>query len=180
MLTEIGTKKRASLHVIKGSSGLNQHDPGGTEIIDAGLEDFLKVLTRENHTSKRALTDPRILSGIGNVYSDEILYRAGVSPLKWTSRLEQTEIQKLFLACQSVMGEKIEGYRIKQGHTFPPENKKGLKVHGRKGEICPACEAKIQEIRYQDRSTFYCPGCQTGGRLLADRGLSRLLKGDWP
>jgi formamidopyrimidine-DNA glycosylase len=183
MLTEAGSKKRASLHVLSGAEALADHDPGGLEVLDASLEAFASVLRRRNHTLKRALTDPRLFSGIGNAYSDEILHAAGLSPVKWTSRLTEDEVQRLYGAthttleawCQRLQTEAEEAFPEKVT-AFRPE----MAVHGRYGEPCPVCGTAVQEIAYAANETNYCPRCQTGGKVLADRQLSRMLKDDWP
>jgi formamidopyrimidine-DNA glycosylase len=183
LLTEASTKKRASLHLVRGESGLAEHDPGGIEVLDADRETFEAALTRENHTLKRALTDPHILSGIGNAYSDEILHRAGLSPVKRTAQLKGDELDRLYEATRDTLGEWIERLRSDVGDGFPEKVtafRPGMAVHGRYRKPCPVCGSAVQRIRYADNETNYCPTCQTGGKLLADRALSRLLKGDWP
>ena len=183
VLTEAGSKKRASLHVIRGEAGLREHDPGGLEVLDANLEAFSAALTGSNHTLKRALTDPRLFSGIGNAYSDEILHRARLSPVKWTQRLEPGEVEGLFEAVQGILEEWTERLREDAGEGFPEKVtafRKGMAVHGRYKEPCPVCGSAVQRIAYASKETNYCARCQTGGKLLADRSLSRLLKGDWP
>jgi formamidopyrimidine-DNA glycosylase len=179
-LTEAGTKRRASLHVVRDPAVL---DPGGLEVMDAPLAAFQARLVSSNHTLKRALTDPRLFAGIGNGYSDEILHRARLSPVALTQKLTPDETARLHAAVQAVLGEWISRLRLESGGEFPegvtafrPE----MAVHGKLGEPCPVCGAKIARIRYAENETNYCPGCQTGGRLLADRSLSRLLKSDWP
>jgi formamidopyrimidine-DNA glycosylase len=183
LFTEASTKKRAMLHFLRGEAALAEHDPGGLEIADASLEAFREALTRENHTLKRALTDPHLLSGVGNAYSDEILHRAQLSPVKLTDRLDDAEIATLFDATRQVLTEWTKRLREQVGDGFPdkvtafhPE----MAVHGRYREPCPACGSPVQRIVRQDHETNYCPTCQTGGKLLADRALSRLLKKDWP
>jgi formamidopyrimidine-DNA glycosylase len=183
LLTEAGSKHRAALSVLSGRSALKDHDPGGLEIGSATLAEFQAMLIRENHTIKRALTDPRAFSGIGNAYSDEILHRARLSPLLQTQKLSPDQVATLFEATRTVLTEWVERLRAETGDAFPegvtafrPE----MAVHGRFGKACPVCSAPVQRIRYADRETNYCPGCQTGGRILADRSLSRLLKDDWP
>ena len=182
LLTERASHKRASLHVIEGREGLVALDPGGLEVLDASPEEFRVALTRENRTLKRALTDPRILSGIGNAYSDEILHKARLSPVRQTKTLERNELETLFDCTHQVL-------RDWQQRLAPPDGgfpekvtafRDGMAVHGRFGRPCPDCGTAIQRIRYASRETNYCPRCQTGGRLLADRSLSRLLKRDWP
>jgi len=182
-LTEAGTQKRASLHLLRGAAALAAHDPGGIDVLEAGLEKFAAALTRENHTLKRALTDPRIFSGIGNAYSDEILYRARLSPVVLTDRLARAEIERLHSAAQMTLREWIARLRADRAGEFPRHVtafREGMAVHGRYGQPCPECGTAVQRIRYASNETNYCPRCQTGGRLLADRSLSRLLKRDWP
>jgi formamidopyrimidine-DNA glycosylase len=182
-LTEAGSKRRASLHLVRGENDLSRLDPGGLEVIDADLESFSRVLLRENHTLKRTLTDPHLFSGIGNAYSDEILHRAGLSPVVWTSRLTSEQIRRLYEATRSTLSEWIEALRQERRRDFPTKVtafRPNMAVHGRYGKPCPVCQTPIQRIAYAESETNYCPECQTGGRLLADRGLSRLLKGDWP
>ena len=182
-LTEAGTKKRASLHIVRGADGLAEFDRGGIEIDAADFDSFKRALTRENHTLKRALTDPRILSGIGNAYSDEILHRARLSPVKLTSRLSDDEIARLFDAARETLAEWTERLRRQYAGTFPTKVtafRPEMAVHGRYGKPCPVCGTAVQRIRYAENETNYCPRCQTEGRLLADRALSRLLKQDWP
>ncbi|MEX2454089.1 MAG: DNA-formamidopyrimidine glycosylase family protein [Rhodospirillaceae bacterium] len=182
-LTEAGTKKRAALHVVAGEEGLAGLDPGGLEIFDADLAAFRDRLTASNHTAKRALTDPHIFSGIGNAYSDEILHRAKMSPVLLTQKMTEAEIERLFDAVRSTLADWTRRLRADAGDGFPEKVtvfRKGMAVHGRYGEPCPVCGAPVQRIRHADNETDYCAGCQTGGRLLADRSLSRLLKADWP
>lgn len=183
LLTEQSTKKRASLHVVRGRDALRALDPGGIEVLDASLEDFRRALTAENRTLKRALTDPRVLSGIGNAHSDEILLFAGLSPLQVTRNLSTAEIERLYEVVRSSLAEWIERLRQEFGDQFPgkvtafhPE----MAAHGKYGEPCPVCGSPIQRIKYADRETNYCAACQTGGKVLADRGMSRLLGDDWP
>jgi len=181
--TEAGSQKRASLHVVAGEEGVAALDPGGLEVLQADLEQFTAVLRSANHTLKRALTDPRLFSGIGNAYSDEILFEARLSPLALTQKLKPEEIERLFLAVQSSLGQWTERLRQESGDEFPEKVtafRPGMAVHGRYKEACPRCGAKIQRIRYAANETDYCPNCQTGGKLLADRALSRLLREDWP
>ncbi len=182
-LTEAGTKRRASIHVVKGESALAQHDPRGLEVLESSYEVFRERLLAGNHTLKRALTDPRSFSGIGNAYSDEILHRAKLSPVTLTSRLDEEALQRLHSAIREVLEEWIGRLR-EQAHGEFPEKvtafHEGMAVHGRYGKACPACGTEVQRIRYADNETNYCPRCQTGGRLLADRALSRLLKSGWP
>ncbi len=182
-LTEAGTKRRASLYVFGSSKQLAEHDPGGLEVLDAPYEEFRRRLLAENHTLKRSLTDPRTFSGIGNAYSDEILHRARLSPIALTQKLDEPSMRRLYDAIRVVLPEWIELLRADAGADFPegitafrPE----MAVHGRFGKPCPVCTAPVQRIRYAENETNYCPGCQTGGRILADRSLSRLLKDDWP
>jgi formamidopyrimidine-DNA glycosylase len=183
LLTEAGTKKRASLHMVQGAEALRAHDPGGLEVLGCQLDAFAQTLTSRNHTLKRALTDPRLFSGIGNAYSDEILHRARLSPVALTRRLAREAIERLHRATQETLSHWIELLRRETGDGFP-ENvtafRTGMAVHGKFGQPCPVCGMKVQRIRYADNETNYCPGCQTGGKLLADRALSVLLKKDWP
>jgi formamidopyrimidine-DNA glycosylase len=181
--TEAGSKKRASLHVVQGEAGLVEHQRGGLEVLDADANQFREALLRENHTLKRALTDPQLFSGIGNAYSDEILHRAGLSPLTWTQRLERAEITRLYRAVRETLAEWVERLRRDVGDGFPEKVtafRPGMAVHGRYNQPCPVCGTRIQRIRYAGNETNYCPRCQTGGKVLADRSLSRLLKDDWP
>jgi formamidopyrimidine-DNA glycosylase len=181
--TEAGSKKRASLHVVAGETGLAAMDPGGLEVLATDLEHFTAVLTSANHTLKRALTDPRLFSGIGNAYSDEILFEARLSPLALTQKLKHEEIERLFAATRTSLTNWTERLRRETGGEFPEKVtafRDGMAVHGRYKEPCPRCSAKIQRIRYASNETNYCPNCQTGGKLLADRSLSRLLREDWP
>jgi len=182
-LTEAGTKKRASLHLVQGEAGLRALDPGGLEVMGCPLDAFSEALTSRNHTLKRALTDPRLFSGIGNAYSDEILHRARLSPVTLTQKLAHAEIERLHRAAQETLLLWIDRLRQEAGDAFP-ENvtafRPAMAVHGKFGQSCPVCGAKVQRIRYADNETNYCPGCQTAGRLLADRSLSLLLKKDWP
>ena len=181
--TEAGSQKRASLHVVLGEDGLRALDPGGIEVLDSDASQFAAVLLSANHTLKRALTDPRLFSGIGNAYSDEILFEAKLSPLALTQKLTAPEIQRLFEATRTTLTKWVERLRIDAGGKFP-ENvtafREGMAVHGRYKQLCPRCGTKIQRIRYASNETNYCPTCQTGGKLLADRALSRLLGKDWP
>jgi formamidopyrimidine-DNA glycosylase len=182
-LTEAGTQKRASLHLVTGEDGLRSLDPGGLEVLSATLDEFGATLRSDNHTLKRALTDPRILSGIGNAYSDEILWTAQLSPLALTQKLSPEEMQRLFKATQSQLTYWTERLRQQSSGAFPEKVtafREGMAVHGRFKEMCPRCGSKIQRIRYAANETNYCPNCQTKGKLLADRSLSRLLRGDWP
>ena len=181
--TEAGSRKRASLHVVAGEAGLRALDPGGLEVLETDLQHFSAVLTSANHTLKRALSDPRLFSGIGNAYSDEILFEARLSPLALTQKLKTEEIERLFLAVRTNLVAWVERLRQESGAEFPEKVtafRPGMAVHGRYKEPCPRCGAKIQRIRYAANETNYCPNCQTGGKLLADRALSRLLREDWP
>ena len=183
LLTEAGTKRRASLHLVQGMAALSAFDRGGLEVMDASAGQFAARIRSENHTVKRALTDPRLFSGIGNAYSDEILHAAGMSPLALTSRLTDPEIATLHRACRETLSGWTTRLRDEAGGRFPEKVtafREGMSVHGRFGQPCPACGSPVQRIRYADNETNYCARCQTGGRLLADRALSRLLKGDWP
>jgi formamidopyrimidine-DNA glycosylase len=183
VLTEAGTKRRASLHILAGEEGLRSIDPGGIDIFASDLSSFRGALTAERHTLKRALTDPRLVSGIGNAYSDEILHAAQLSPITLTHKLEPAEWEKLFAATRHTLRLWIERLCAEAGSGFPEKVtafRKGMAVHGRYGEPCPRCGEKIQRIRYADNETNYCARCQTGGKVLADRGLSRLLGSDWP
>jgi formamidopyrimidine-DNA glycosylase len=179
-LTEAGSRKRASLHVVADPSAL---DPGGIDVMASSLTQFAKVLRSENHTLKRSLTDPHSFSGIGNAYSDEILHRALLSPVTLTTRLSDDEIVRLHRAMKESLAEWTESLRSEAGAGFPEKVtafRAGMAVHGRYGQPCPVCGTKVQRIRYASNETNYCPECQTGGKLLADRGLSRLLRQDWP
>jgi len=183
LLTEAGTKRRASLHLVRGEEGLHSLDPGGIDVLSATLDAFREALTRENRTLKRALTDQRLLSGIGNAYSDEILHAAQLSPILLTSKLTNDEWQRLFTATQQSLRAWIDRLQSEATKSFPEKVtafRKGMAVHGRYGEPCPRCGEKILRIRYADNETNYCARCQTGGRVLADRSLSRLLHSDWP
>jgi formamidopyrimidine-DNA glycosylase len=183
LLTEAGTKKRASLHVVRGEDALSVHDPRGIDVLEASLADFRAALTRENHTLKRALTDPRLFSGIGNAYSDEILHAARLSPLKLTQKLSDDGIATLHEKTQSVLRLWIDRLREEVGDGFPEKVtafREQMAVHGRFREPCPDCGAPVQRIVYAANEMNYCAKCQTGGKLLADRALSRLLKRDWP
>jgi formamidopyrimidine-DNA glycosylase len=182
-LTEAGSQKRASLHLVEGESGLQRFDPGGLEIFETDLGHFAAALQATNHTLKRALTDPRIFSGIGNAYSDEILFEAQLSPFALTQKLTPSEIERLFKATRTNLTQWVERLRMEASDKFPEKVtafREGMSVHGRYKQPCLRCGAKIQRIRYASNETNYCPNCQTGGRLLADRALSRLLKNDWP
>ena len=183
LLTEAGTKKRASLHVVGGADGLMGYDRGGLEVLDATLDDFAMRLTSESHTVKRSLTDPRLFSGIGNAYSDEILHRAKMSPVKLTRRLTTDEIRTLYDATRATLIEWTERLRSETGDGFPEKVtafRDAMAVHGRYGQPCPVCGTPVQRVVYAANEANYCPACQTGGRLLADRSLSRLMKEDWP
>jgi formamidopyrimidine-DNA glycosylase len=183
VLTEAGSRRRASIHLVRGEAGLRQFERGGLEVLDADLGTFTERLLSENHTLKRALTDPRLFSGIGNAYSDEILHRARLSPLAHTHRLTAEEIERLFRATQETLQDWIDRLNRETGADFPDKVtafREGMAVHGRYGKPCPVCGSPVQRIRYADNETNYCARCQTGGRLLADRAMSRLLKQDWP
>jgi formamidopyrimidine-DNA glycosylase len=180
-LTEAGSKRRAALHIVKGDEGLTSLDAGGIDPMSASQERFREVLVQENHTLKRALTDPRVLSGIGNAFSDEILHEAMLSPLAQTQKLKPEEWTRLYEATRRTLALWIE--RLAPGDSFPEKVtafREGMAAHSRYGESCPRCGEKIQRIRYADNETDYCAKCQTGGKVLADRGLSRLLGSDWP
>lgn len=182
-LTEAGSKKRASLHIVRGAEALHTLDPGGLEVLESDLEGFSTALTRANHTLKRALSDPRIFSGIGNAYSDEILHRARLSPIALTQKISVQEIGRLYHATRETLVQWTGALRTKAAGAFPEKVtafQDGMAVHGKYGQPCPVCGTPVQRIRYATRETNYCPKCQTGGRLLADRALSRLLKKDWP
>jgi formamidopyrimidine-DNA glycosylase len=183
VLTEAGTKRRASIHLVRGAGALTPFERGGLEPLDATRDEFAERLARENHTLKRSLTDPRLFSGIGNAYSDEILHRARLSPLKLTSRLTADEVTRLHDATRATLTEWTDRLRAEVGDGFPEKVTAfhdGMAVHGRYREPCPVCGTAVQRIRYRDNETNYCPRCQTEGRLLADRALSRLLHNDWP
>jgi formamidopyrimidine-DNA glycosylase len=183
VLTEAGAKRRASLHVVKGEEELQAMDPGGIDVLGSDLSSFRAALTAENRTLKRALTDPRILSGIGNAYSDEILHAARLSPIALTQKLRLEEWERLFAATRGTLKLWIDRLRAEAEAGFPEKVtafREGMTVHGRYGEPCPACGTKIQRIRYADNETNYYARCQTGGKVLADRSLSRLLRSDWP
>jgi len=182
-LTEGGTKKRASLHLLDGDEELAKLDPGGLEVLVATREEFSAMLTSSNHTVKRALTDPHLFSGIGNAYSDEILHQARLSPVKLTQRMKSEEIERLYEAVQLTLTLWTQKLRERAGSKFPEKVtafREGMAVHGRYGQPCPVCGTKIQRIRYASNETNYCPRCQTEGKLLPDRALSRLLREDWP
>ena len=183
ILTEAGTKRRAALHVAEGSNGLAQFERGGLEVLESDLPGFRARLTSENHTLKRALTDPRLFSGIGNAYSDEILHRARLSPVTLSRSLNDEDIARLHEATRATLREWIDRLSEEVGDGFPEKVtafRDGMAVHGKFGRPCPACGTAVQRIRYAENETNYCPRCQTGGRLLKDRSLSRLLKDDWP
>jgi formamidopyrimidine-DNA glycosylase len=183
LLTEAGSKRRASIHLVQGAAALGAFSRGGIEPLDSTEQEFAERLLSENHTLKRALTDPRLFSGIGNAYSDEILHRARVSPLQLTSRMRPDQIARLHQAVVAVLAEWTDRLRTETGSGFPQKVtafREGMAVHGRYRKPCPACGTAVQRIRYADNETNYCPSCQTGGRLLADRALSRLLRDDWP
>ena len=183
LLTEAGTKHRASLHILRGAAALAAHDPGGLDVLAATLEQFRSALTRESHTLKRALTDPHLLDGIGNAYSDEILHAARLSPLRLTSRITPEESERLFHAVRHTLTSWMARLRAETGDGFPEKVtafREGMAVHGRFKKPCPVCGSPVQRIRYANNEVNYCATCQTGGRLLADRSLSRILKQDWP
>jgi len=183
LLTEAGSQRQASLHAVRGAAALAAHDPGGADVFTLTLDEFDRQLRRENHTLKRALTDPRLFSGIGNAYSDEILLAARLSPLQLTSRLEPSAVARLFDITRTVLRAWKDRLIQETGEDFPEKVtafREGMAAHGRYGHPCPVCGTSIQRIKYASNEANYCPTCQTGGRLLADRGLSRLLKGDWP
>jgi formamidopyrimidine-DNA glycosylase len=182
-LTEAGTKRRASIYVLQGEAEWSRHERGGLEVLTAAFEDFRARLLAENHTLKRSLTDPRLFSGIGNAYSDEILHRAKLSPLAQTQKLDDASMHRLFDATRAALIEWTERLRAEAGAQFPEKVTafhKEMAVHGRFGKPCPVCGTAVQRIRYAENETNYCPRCQTGGKILADRSLSRLLKDDWP
>ena len=183
VLTEAGSKRRASLHIVRGEADLERHDPGGLEPLEMSLEEFRTALTRERHTLKRTLTDPHTFSGIGNAYSDEILHRARLSPVQMSTNLSDEEIARLHDAIRAVLVEWIERLKKETGDGFPEKVtafRPEMAVHGRFGLPCPICATPVQRIVYAENETNYCARCQTNGKLLADRALSRLLKGDWP
>jgi formamidopyrimidine-DNA glycosylase len=182
-LTEFGPRKRASLHLVRGEDALLEHDPGGLEVFEIDLETFRRALMSENHTLKRALTDPRLFSGIGNAYSDEIMHRARLSPLAMTAKLSAEETARLYEAVRATLADWIERLRAHYGDAFPEKVtafRPDMAVHGKYRQPCPVCGTAVQRIRYADNETDYCPRCQTGGQLLADRAFSRLLRKDWP
>lgn len=183
VLTEAGTKRQASLHVVSGRGGLAQHDRGGLEVLEADLDAFAEALTRENHTLKRALTDPHLFSGVGNAYSDEILHAARLSPFKQTRSLEDDEVRRLYEATRLTLSHWIVRLQRDTGDEFPEKVtafREGMTVHGRYRQPCPDCGTPVQRVVYAANEANYCPQCQTGGRLLADRSLSRLMRDDWP
>jgi formamidopyrimidine-DNA glycosylase len=183
LLTEAGTKKRASLYLVRGEESLREHDPGGLEVFGASLDSFREALTRENHTLKRVLTDPHVFSGIGNAYSDEILHRARLSPIRLTQHMTKAEVETLYHAVRETLDEWIERLRKETGKNFPEKVtafRPEMAVHGKYRKPCPVCGSPVQRIVHAENETNYCAQCQTGGKLLADRSLSRLLKEDWP
>ena len=183
ILTEAGSKRRASLYLVRGEQELAAHNPGGLEVLTSSVKDFGEALTRENHTLKRALTDPHLLSGVGNAYSDEILHAARLSPMLLTSKLTPEQIDSLHAHTIGILTKWRDDLIAESGDRFPEKVtafREGMAAHGRYGKPCPVCGTPIQRIQYADNEANYCPTCQTGGKLLADRGLSRLLKGDWP
>ena len=183
IMTEAGTKRQASLYVVQGCEALERHNPGGLEVLNIDLATFVEALRRENHTLKRALTDPHLFSGIGNAYSDEILHAARLSPFKQTAALTSEEAARLFDATRSVLSSWIDRLQSETGSDFPEKVtafREGMAVHGRYGKPCPVCGSTVQRIAYASNEANYCVTCQTGGRLLADRSLSRLLREDWP
>jgi formamidopyrimidine-DNA glycosylase len=183
LLTEAGTKKRASIHLVRGEAALREHDPGGLEVLEATLAQFREALTSENHTLKRSLTDPHLFSGIGNAYSDEILHRAKLSPIRLTKQMTDTEIERLYHAVRESLTEWVERLRKERGTGFPEKVtafRPDMAVHGKYRKPCPVCGSPVQRIVHAENETNYCATCQTGGKLLADRSLSRLLKDDWP
>jgi formamidopyrimidine-DNA glycosylase len=183
IMTEAGTKRQASLYVVQGREALERHNPGGLEVLNIDLATFVEALRRDNHTLKRALTDPHLFSGIGNAYSDEILHAARLSPFKQTAALTSEEAARLFDATRSVLSSWIDRLQSETGSDFPEKVtafREGMAVHGRYGKPCPVCGSAVQRIAYASNEANYCVACQTGGRLLADRSLSRLLRDDWP
>jgi len=183
ILTEAGSQRRASLYLVKGEQELASHDPGGLEVLSSNVKEFGEALTRENHTLKRALTDPHLLSGVGNAYSDEILHAAKLSPMLLTSKLTTEQIESLHAHTIGILTKWRDDLIAESGEKFPEKVtafRDGMAAHGRYGKPCPVCGTPIQRIQYASNEANYCPTCQTGGKLLADRGLSRLLKGDWP
>src|SRR5438309_3521814 len=183
LLTEAGTKKRASIHLVRGKTALQEHDPGGLEVLDTSLDEFRQALTRENHTLKRSLTDPHVFSGIGNAYSDEILHSAKLSPIRLTRQMTAVEIERLYRAVRESLTEWVSRLQKERGTGFPEKVtafRPDMAVHGRYRKPCPVCGSPVQRIVHAENETNYCAKCQTGGKLLADRSLSRLLKDDWP
>jgi formamidopyrimidine-DNA glycosylase len=183
LLTEAGSKRRASLHIVRGNDAVRALDPGGAEVLEIDRDTFRTLLTRERHTLKRSLTDPHLFSGIGNAYSDEILHRARLSPVQMTTSLSDEEITRLYDATRATLIDWTQRLREEAGANFPEKVtafRKGMAVHGRFNEPCPVCGTPVQRIVYAENETNYCARCQTGGRLLADRALSRLLHSDWP
>ena len=183
LLTEAGTKKRASIHLVRGEAALGEHDPGGLEVLDSSVEQFKQILTRENHTLKRSLTDPHFFSGIGNAYSDEILHRAKLSPVRLTRQMTELEIDRLYRAIRDSLNDWTGRLRNERGKGFPEKVtafRPDMAVHGKYRKPCPVCGSPVQRIVHAENETNYCATCQTGGKLLADRSLSRLLKDDWP
>jgi formamidopyrimidine-DNA glycosylase len=183
ILTEAGSKRQASLHVVQGEAKLAQHDPGGLEVIDVDLATFAETLRRDNHTLKRALTDPHLFSGIGNAYSDEILHSARLSPFKQTGGMSDEEVRRLYEATRLTLSQWTARLQRETGDEFPEKVtafRQGMAVHGRYRQPCPDCGAPVQRVVYAANEANYCANCQTGGRLLADRSLSRLLRDDWP
>jgi formamidopyrimidine-DNA glycosylase len=183
LLTESGTKKRASIYLTRGEAALREHDPGGLEVFNATLDQFREALTRENHTLKRALTDPHLFSGIGNAYSDEILHRARLSPVRLTRQMTDKEIESLYRATRETLTDWIERLRQERWREFPEKVtafRPAMAVHGKYRKPCPVCGSPVQRIVHAENETNYCAKCQTGGKLLADRSLSRLLREDWP
>ncbi len=183
LLTEAGTKKRASIHLVRGQAAMREHDPGGLEILEVSLEQFREALTRENHTLKRLLTDPHLFSGIGNAYSDEILHRARLSPIRLSQQMAKDEIERLYRATRESLAEWVERLRTERGTGFPEKVtafRPDMAVHGKFRKPCPVCGSPVQRIVHAENETNYCAKCQTEGKLLADRSLSRLLKQDWP
>ena len=183
VLTEAGSKRRASIHIVRGEEALRAFDPGGMEVLDSTVDEFAAALRRERHTLKRSLTDPHLFSGIGNAYSDEILHRARLSPVQMTTNLSDEEVARLHAAMRATLAEWIERLRKDAAGGFPEKVtafRPEMAVHGRYNQPCPVCTTPVQRIVYAENETNYCPRCQTGGKLLADRALSRLLRSDWP
>jgi len=183
LLTEAGTKKRASIHLVRGEAALQERDPGGLEVFELSFDRFREALTRENHTLKRSLTDPRVFSGIGNAYSDEILHRARLSPIRLTRQMTEAEMERLYQAIKDSLNDWVERLRKERRGGFPEKVtafRADMAVHGKYGKPCPVCGSPVQRIVHAENETNYCAKCQTGGKLLADRSLSRLLKDDWP